>query len=426
MGAGIRPGPFTDPPSARATTLTSPDTSARPASSRPTSALGGIPAGRVLGVPLSLDPSWFIILALILGTFSASSFPALLPGRAGSTYLLMGTAGALLFFASLLIHELAHAVEARRRGIEVEGITLFIFGGMARTKSEPRRPMDEFVIAGVGPLASAILAGIFLALSFPAAQAGWAAVAVVIRYLGFLNLALAIFNLLPGFPLDGGRLLRAALWGMTGSYRKGTRVATLTGRGLGVILIGLGVLSLVQGGGLLGGIWMAFIGWFLFQAASSSYDQLLLMSVLRGVTAEEGMTPGPETVGPELSVDELVHDHFLRRPFNSFPVTAGNEVVGVVTLGQVKGLPREEWAGKRVADIMVPLKETTLVAPGTPMIEVLERMGEGRARRALVVRDGELLGIISARDVARWLDRAALVDGAAEWTPGEGEDELRR
>lgn len=377
----------------------------------PPRGFGGIPVGRVLGVPLSLDLSWFIILALILGTFSAASFPALLPGRSGGTYLLMGTVGALLFFASLLVHELAHAVEARRRGIEVEGITLFIFGGMARTRAEPKRPVDEFVIAGVGPLASAVLAILFVGLSVPTGRLGLEEVSVVARYLGILNLALAVFNLLPGFPLDGGRLLRAAVWGATGSLRKGTRVATRAGRALGLALIAVGFLGLLTGGGFIGGLWMVFIGWFLMQAAGSSYDQLLLMEVLQGVTAAEGMTPDPETVPPDLTVEALVHDHFLRRPYGAFPVTRDGAVVGLVSLSTVKALDREAWVARRVADIMTPLDEAVVVAPDTPMLEVLDRMSRTGNRRALVVRDQRLVGIISARDLARWLDRAALVEG---------------
>lgn len=374
--------------------------------------------GRPLGVPLSLDLSWFIILALILGTFSAASFPALLPGQSRTTYLLMGSTGAFLFFASLLLHELAHAVEARRRGIEVEGITLFVFGGMARTRTEPRRPIDEFVIAGVGPLASAILAALFIAMAVPAGRAGLEPVSVVFRYLGILNLALAVFNLLPGFPLDGGRLLRAAVWGATGSLRTGTRVATGAGRVVGLLLMGFGFLGILGGGGFIGGLWMVFIGWFLMQAAGSSYQQLLLTEVLRGVSAGEGMTGSPESVSPDLGVESLVHDHFLRRPYGAFPVTDDGIVVGLVSLTSVKGLDRERWPSLSVADIMSPLDELVVVEPETPMLDVLERMSRTGNRRALVARDWELLGIISARDLARWLDRAALVEQGPEGAKG--------
>lgn len=371
----------------------------------------GIPAGRILGVAITLDLSWFIILALLLGTFSAASFPALLPGEGGLTYVIMGTLGTVLFFVSLLGHELAHAVEARRRGIEVEGITLFVFGGMARTRTDPRRPVDEFVIAGVGPLASVVIGVALVALSSGAAALGMEPAAVVLRYLGFLNIALAIFNLLPGFPLDGGRLLRSLVWGFTGSMRKGTRVATVAGRVMGVGLMGLGAFSILDGGGIVGGVWIVFIGWFLVQAAASSYDQVLLMEVLEGVTAREGMTPDPETVGPELLVETLVNEHFLRRPYSAFPVTEGGAVAGLVTLSQVKALPRDRWSRTRVREIMLTREETTVVEPGTPMLEVLEQMSDAGGQRALVTLDGALVGIISARDLTRWLDRAGLLSG---------------
>lgn len=378
----------------------------------------GIPAGRVLGVAITLDLSWFIILALLLGTFSASSFPALLPGEGSATYVLMGTLGTLLFFVSLLGHELAHAVEARRRGIEVEGITLFVFGGMARTRTDPKRPVDEFVIAGVGPLASVVIGVVLVLVSGVAEGWGLDPAAVVLRYLGFLNIALAVFNLLPGFPLDGGRLLRSVVWGFTGSMRKGTRVATVAGRVMGVGLMALGAFSVLDGGGVVGGVWIVFIGWFLVQAAASSYDQVLLMEVLQGVTAGEGMTPDPETVAPDLMVDALVNEHFLRRPYSAFPVTESGVVQGLVTLSQVKALPRERWPRTRVREIMLPREETTVVDPVTPMLEVLEQMSDAGGQRALVARDGALVGIISARDLTRWLDRAGLLSGEAGSRPG--------
>lgn len=380
----------------------------------------GIPAGRVLGVAITLDLSWFIILALLLGTFSAASFPALLPGEGLLTYAVMGTLGTVLFFASLLGHELAHAVEARRRGIEVEGITLFVFGGMARTRTDPRTPLDEFVIAGVGPLASLVIGVGLVLLSSLVAAWGMAPAAVVLRYLGFLNVALAVFNLLPGFPLDGGRLLRSMVWGFTGSMRKGTRVATVAGRVMGVGLMALGAYSVLDGGGIVGGVWIVFIGWFLLQAAASSYDQVLLMEVLQGVSAGEGMTPDPETVGPDLHVDTLVNEHFLRRPYSAFPVTEGGVVQGLVTLSQVKSLPRDRWSRTRVGEIMLPGEEITVVAPETPMLEVLEQMGEAGGQRALVARDGVLLGIISARDLTRWLDRAGLRSADPVHPPADG------
>ncbi len=378
---------------------------------RRTGAFAGIRLGSVSGFEISLDYSWFIIFFLILASFTGVVFPPAAPGLEQLDYVLMGLAGAILFFGSLLLHELAHAFAARARGIEVEGITLFIFGGMARTAREASTPGDEFFIAVVGPLASfAIAFACYLAATAGAAIGLGLGFVVVAEYLGLLNLILAIFNLLPGFPLDGGRLFRATVWKWTGSFRTATRVASNGGRMLGWSLIALGVFILLAGGGFLGGLWLVFIGWFLGHAARSSYQQVLLQEMLRPLTAGEAMTAHPETVPPDLSLDALVHEHFLRKPYSSFPVTEDGVVLGLVTLGQVKRLPRERWKDSLVTDIMAPLQTTVIVPPETPMTQVLERMRDVETRRVLVARDWELLGIISATDVTRWLDRVALME----------------
>lgn len=371
----------------------------------------GFRVGSVGGVEISLDYSWFIIFFLILGTFAGAVFPAQAPGLDWLAYLAMGLVGAGLFFGSLLAHELSHAFMAIRRGIGVEGITLFIFGGMARTERDASSPADEFLIAVVGPLMSLFLAAAFYGIAFATTQAGAPlAITVVAEYMGLLNLALAIFNLFPGFPLDGGRLLRAALWQFTGSMRTATRIAASAGRVLGWTIIGLGLFALVVGGALIGGLWFVFIGWFLSHAAQASYQHVLLNEVLAPLTARRAMTPDPETVPPDLTLDELVHGYFLRRPYGSFPVTEDDVPVGLVTLAQVKAVPRAEWEGKLVADIMSPLDEAFIVDPETSMMEVLQGMRSHETSRVLVVRDWELVGIISGSDLARWLDRVALMD----------------
>ena len=376
-----------------------------------TGVFAGIRVGSVGGVEISLDYSWFIIVFLILGTFAGVVFPAQAPGVDRFGYLLMGFIGAALFFISLLIHELAHAFMAIRRGIGVEGITLFIFGGMARTERDASTPGDEFIIAVVGPLASLALAVLFYGIAAVGSFGGAPlAVTVVAEYLGFLNLLLVVFNMLPGFPLDGGRILRAGLWKATGSMRKGTGIATGIGRALGWGLIGLGLFSLLVGGALIGGLWLVFIGWFLGHAARASYQQVLLQEMLAPLTAGRTMTPGPETVPPDLPLEELVQSYFLQRPFNSFPVTEDGVPLGMVTLGQIKAIPRTEWSGKVTADVMTPMERVVVVDPDTPMIDVIRRMQRAEVRRALVARDWELLGIISNTDLARWIERMALVD----------------
>lgn len=376
-----------------------------------TGIFAGIRVGSVGGVEISLDYSWFIIFFLILGTFAGAVFPAHAPGMDWAAYLIMGLVGAALFFGSLLAHELSHAFMAIRRGIGVQGITLFIFGGMARTERDASSPADEFLIAVVGPLMSLLLAALFYGLAFATSQGGAPlAITVVAEYLGLLNLALAIFNLFPGFPLDGGRLLRATLWHFTGSMRKATRVAAAAGRLLGWAIIGLGLFALIVGGALIGGLWFVFIGWFLSHAAQASYQHVLLNEVLSPLTARRAMTPDPETVSPDLSLEELVHGYFLERPYGSFPVTDDGVPIGLVTLAQVKAVPRADWKGTIVADIMSPLVETFTVSPETPMMDVLQGMQKHETSRVLVVRDWELVGIISGSDLASWLDRVALMD----------------
>jgi len=378
---------------------------------RPRSSFTGICLGTVAGFEISLDYSWFVIFFLLLASFSGGVFPAGMPGLDGTQYLIMGAVGTILFFASLLVHELAHAFVARWHGIEVEGITLFIFGGVARTSREPSASADEFLIAVVGPLASFLLSLFFYGIALSSGiVGGGGVVALIAGYLGFLNLLLAIFNLVPGFPLDGGRILRATIWKVTGSFKGATRAATLVGRifGLGIMLYG--IVSFLVNRDLISGLWFVFIGWFLEHSARASYDQVLLQEMMSPLTAREAMSPEPETVPPDLSIDDLVHDYFLRRPYNSFPVTEDGIVLGIVTLSQVKHLSKEEWGEKQVSDVMSSLDETVLVDPDTPMTTVLERMRITESGRVLVAREWELLGIISSTDIARWLDRVSLID----------------
>jgi Zn-dependent protease/CBS domain-containing protein len=369
--------------------------------------------GRLAGVEIRLDYSWFILLFLILGSLAGALFPAYAPEVSRLGHLAMGVTGTFLFFASLLLHELGHAVAARVRGMEVEGITLFIFGGMARTRSEPGSPGDEFIVAGMGPVVSfALAAGFYLVAGIGTRWDVGSAVTVTAETLGYLNLLLGVFNLLPGFPLDGGRLLRAALWKATGSLRRATAAAAGVGRLLGWMIILIGIWSLLSAGAFIAGLWMVFVGWFLTQAARSAYQTVLLNQLMGPLTAGEAMSPGPETVGPDLTVDELIHDYLLRRPYNAFPVVQDDVVVGMVTLNGLQDVPRARWKELVAAEVMTPLEQLVLVEPETPMTQVLERMRETEVRRVLVARDWELLGIISASDVARWLDRVALMDGA--------------
>lgn len=367
---------------------------------------GGIRLARFFGFEVRLDLSWFVVFLLVLWTFAQTVFPQRLPGLSSLEYISMASVGALLFFASVLLHELAHSAVARARGIPVEGITLFIFGGMARIRSEATNPKDEFLITVVGPLSSAVIGLSLLAIARIAESAGLpVAVVAVADYLALLNFVLAAFNLIPGFPLDGGRLFRSLVWYVSRDVRKATRWASSTGRGFGFVMIGLGVISLF-GGELIMGMWLIFIGWFLSQAAESSYRQLILRRILEGAKVQEAMTPNPETVQPDLTLRDLVNDYFLRRRYSAFPVEdAEGRVLGLITLSQVKEVDRDAWPITPVEHVMTKVCEAVTVSQEDSLAEVVTKLEGADFGRALVVSDGRLQGVISRADIAAWLDR---------------------
>ena len=366
----------------------------------------GIRVGSVLGFDIRIDLSWFVIFFLVFWSLAEAVFPAEYPALPRLTHLSMGLAGTLLFFASLLAHELSHAVVSRSKGIPVEGITLFIFGGMAWTKREPDTPRDELLIAGVGPVASLALAALFAIVGRLAPEFGLGApVTGVADYLAFINLALAIFNMVPGFPLDGGRVFRAIAWSATGDRGKATRWAVFGGRTFGTVLIVLGAIQALTVSPV-SGLWLVFIGWFLRNLAGSSLRQQVLHDLLSGYVAADLMSPQPEVVSVRLPLSKLVEDHFMRLRYGSYPVVDGGELVGMVTLEEVKRIPASEWPDTAVAQVMTALPDCAVVAPRTSVEEALQEMSRPTARgRALVVDGGHLVGIVSATDVARWIQR---------------------
>lgn len=370
--------------------------------------MSGIRLGRVIGFEISLDTSWFIILFLVMWSFTEGVFPMQVPGLSRATYLAMGTAGALLFFVSLLAHELSHSVVARRKGIPVEGITLFLFGGVAKTRAEAGSPGDEFWIAFVGPLMSvAIGAALFAAAAAGVRLGVHPAFVAVLQYIGLLNVVLAVFNMLPGFPLDGGRVLRAAVWKATGSLMRATRIASLAGQGVGFLLIAAGVWQAL-GGNLMGGVWLGFIGWFLRNAAVSGLRQHQLHEVLEEITARQILTPVPETVPPDITLEDLTDRHFMRRRFRAFPVVENDAPLGLISVHQVRDIPRELWARRTARETMTPLGDAIVVRPEDSLTAVLDKVREAPAHRVLVVGNGRLEGIITAGDLASWIGRIRL------------------
>jgi Zn-dependent protease/predicted transcriptional regulator len=364
--------------------------------------------GRIFGIEIRIDSSWAVIALLI--TYSMYlRLDVLYPELSGGGAVALAILSAVLFFGSVLVHELAHALVSEARGIRVQDITLFLFGGATRARVESRGPRDEFLIALVGPLTSGLLAGLFGILAGLGDGVLSSPLAGTFGYLAWTNLLLAGFNLVPGFPLDGGRLLRSAIWKATGSLSRATRIASMAGQIVGWLLVAAGVASLLAGD-LAGGIWFAFIGWFLVQAARSSYQELQLQQLLRGVEAEDVMAADLRRIPPELSLQDAVDDYFMRYNHGAFPVEEQGQTIGLLTLRGVRQVPREQWPTRRVRDHMVPLGDQVVVAPDARMDGVLGKLQDGEAGRVLVAQGGEVVGIITPTDLARWLRRWQTLD----------------
>lgn len=352
----------------------------------------------IFGFKIRLDLSWFIVAVLITWSLAVGYFPHVHEDLSPTAYWTMGLLGAVGLFGSVVVHELSHATVARRFGVEMRGITLFIFGGVAEMTEEPPSPKAEFWVAIAGPIASFAIAGAFFALGAVALPTE---AALVVGYLAVINVILAVFNLIPAFPLDGGRILRSILWQWKDSLRWATRVTSAIGAGFGWVLIGLGVLQLLVGGmqAFVGAMWLALIGLFLRGAAQMSYQQLLLRRVLEGEPVSRFMETEPVTVPRHISVAELVEDYVYRHHFKLYPVVDAGRLVGCVTTREVKELPREEWDSTSVGALAEQCSPDNSVAPDADAMEVLSRMSRNRASRLLVVDAGHLVGIITLKDL---------------------------
>lgn len=360
---------------------------------------GGFNLPRILGIRVRIDYSWFVVFALLLWTLAEGYFPQAYPGQEKLTYWGMGLVSAVLLFVSVLIHELSHAVVARRYGLPVPGITLFIFGGVAQLGQEPPGPRAEFWIAAVGPITSILLGGLFLA-SAELIHARYDIASHTLFYLFVANLVLAGFNLLPGFPLDGGRVLRAWLWGRWANLHRATRAAARAGRltGAGLMVLGLAQIFLLPGA-FVGGAWLMLIGLFLRQAAASSYQMTAIEEMLRDITVGELMHAPPVSVPADLPLDKLVEDFFYRYRFTSFPVERDSELLGLVHINQVKGIPPREWATRAVHEVMSPKESLLVVAPEDPAIDVFRQMSQTGMSKVPVVEGGHLVGLVAVRDI---------------------------
>ncbi|GIV78018.1 MAG: peptidase M50 [Litorilinea sp.] len=359
-----------------------------------------ISLGRILGIPVGLDLSWFLIVILITWTMAVAYYPSAYPHWSPATYWFTGAATALLLFISVLLHELGHSIVARRYAIPVRRITLFIFGGVAEIQREPPSAGAEFWIAIAGPIVSFLLAGLFglLATFWPRGGPLFA----LFIYLAYLNGALAVFNLIPGFPLDGGRVLRAILWGTTGSFHQATLYASMVGRGIAWLFIFLGVWQLL-GGNVINGLWIAFIGWFLDSAAAAQLQQQAIHELLAGHTVAQAMSRNVQTVPPDMTVEELVDQHIIGQGRRAVVVVQQGEVQGLVTLHHLSQIPRSEWPRETVAQIMIPKEQLQYAHPNDDLWETLEKMGQAGVGQLPVLMDGRLQGMLSRSDIIAYM-----------------------
>lgn len=358
---------------------------------------------RLLGFEVRLDWSWLIIALLIVWSLARGVFRAQFVNFPPSTYWWMGVAGAVGLFISIVLHEFGHSVVARAFGLEMRGITLFVFGGVAEMGSEPRTPRSEFFMAIAGPITSVVLAGIFYGLTLLGQAGQWPVTVIgVLGYLAWINIILAAFNLLPAFPLDGGRVLRSILWRVSRNFRRSTRIASAIGTGFAFLLMFAGIVSFFFGS-FIGGIWWFVLGLFLQGASQTSYQQVLLREALQGEHVQRFMTANPVTVPPAASVKDLVENYIYKYQYKMFPVAADGQLVGCVTLDQVKQLSPAEWDRHTVQELAKPCSPENTVTPEEDAVTALSKMNQKQATRLMVVDRGHLVGVLALRDLLKFL-----------------------
>jgi Zn-dependent protease/predicted transcriptional regulator len=361
---------------------------------------GSLRLGRILGLEIEVHYSWFIVFALFALSLANWYFPQKFPSLPIAQRWLLGVIGSLALFGSLLLHEMAHSVVAQANGIKISGITLFLFGGVSRMTDEPPSAAVEFKVAVAGPATSIALAIVFWAVAvLVRAGGGHGPVLATLWWLAIINLVLAAFNLVPGFPLDGGRLLRALIWYASGNLRRASRIASWFGQGVGYLLIAWGVLRVFQQNWLMG-IWGAFIGWFLIDAARAGYQQVIVRRMLSGVPVSRIMTTDVQVVPADISILEAVNGHFLVHHFSAFPVVAEGMVTGLIGLREIREVPREQWAITSVSQVMRPVSAEDTLSPDDDAVHALRRMTAGEtAGPLLVMAEGQLSGIITRTDL---------------------------
>lgn len=367
---------------------------------------------KMLGFEVRVDASWLLIAFLITWSLAVGVFPNELPGLLTGTYWWMGIAGALGLFGSIVIHEFSHSIVARYYGVPMKGITLFIFGGVAEMEEEPPNPKTEFLMAIAGPLASVAIGGVFYAIG-AAARTSWPIeFLAVVGYLSSTNWLLAVFNMIPAFPLDGGRVLRAALWQRSGNLVRATRTAAFAGSSFGTLLIVGGVLQLLWGN-FVGAVWWFLLGMFLRMVSAASYHRVLLQSVLKGEPVRRFMNRNLVSVPPDITVQDLVDNYIYKYHRKMFPVvTDSQQLVGCVSTEQVKKLPRSEWSQHNLREIAQPCSRQNTITPDTDAAKVLSIIGRAEDSPLLVVENDQLVAFVSPQDLLHFLSIKLELEGA--------------
>jgi Zn-dependent protease len=359
-----------------------------------------IPLGRILGIQIALDYSWFLIFALLTWVLATNYFPAEFKNWPSYLYWVMGAVAAVMLFVSVLLHELGHSAVALRYKVPVPSITLFLFGGVSQIGGEPPSATAEFLIAAAGPLVSLLLA-IFFYLIQPLVS-GVEPLLGLAKYLAYINLALALFNLIPGYPLDGGRVFRAIMWAITGDMRRSTVIAARTGRFFAFLFIFAGVWQMA-GGNFTGGLWIAFIGWFLDNAASAQLQQVTTQGLLAGHTVAQAMSSHCATIPADITLKDLVDEHIFTTGRRCFVVKRGANDVGLMTLQRIKDVPRSEWAATRADQAMLPLDQLKSIDPDAELWTAFEKLDRDGVNQLPVTRNHQVAGMLSRDDVISFL-----------------------
>jgi Zn-dependent protease/predicted transcriptional regulator len=370
---------------------------------------------KMFGFAVRVDASWLIIAVLITWTFASLLFPHYHPGLSPAVYWMMGIAGSLLLFASIIVHELAHSLVARRSGLPMKGITLFIFGGVAEMESEPPSAKAEFQMAIAGPLTSVAIGVIFFVLSSTMRGVWPDAVIGVLSYLAVLNWILAAFNMVPAFPLDGGRVLRSLLWRWKGNIWQATRIASSIGSGFGILMMVYAIVPLLHQD-IISAVWWFLIGMFLRGAAQGSYQQLIVQRMLEGEPIRRFMNTNPITVPPAISLEDVVENYIYKYHYKMFPVVnESNELLGCITTKEVREIPRGEWARNSVQAVMRSTCADDTVSPDTDAIKALAQMRKSQNSRLMVVQDGRLVAVLTLKDLLNFLSaKLEMESGSSE------------